>query len=229
MNEDIFYKFPTTCHLLDLGVTLARSDKLLSSQNAQLFFESPVHVEEKVDGANIGFSLSSEGKIRAQNRGSYIDHTTHKQFQPLRQWIQDHENSLFELLYEGRMLFGEWCYATHTIPYRKLPDWFLAFDIYERSSGKFLGRDKRHDLLKGTDIAEVPYLGRMRINKQTIGDMLSKHPSKLYDGPMEGIYFRIDSHAGYLLHRAKIVRPDFVQSFDRHWSKNKFAVNRRER
>lgn len=229
MKDDFFHKFPTTSHLLDLGGTLVRSEKLLPPENFQLFFANPVHVEEKVDGANIGFSLSSAGEIRAQNRGNYIDHTAHKQFQPLRQWIKNHEDSLFEMLHEGRMLFGEWCYATHTIPYCKLPDWFLAFDIYDLSSGKFLGRDQRHDLLKGTDIAEVPYLGRMRINKQTIVEMLSEQQSKLYDGPMEGIYLRVDSRAGYLLHRAKVVRPGFIQSIDRHWSRNKFAANRRER
>ena len=39
---------------------------------------------------------------------------------------------LFEILSEKFILFGEWCYAQHSIFYDRLPDWFLGFDIYDK-------------------------------------------------------------------------------------------------
>jgi hypothetical protein len=37
------------------------------------------------------------------------------------------------ILEPGRhILFGEWCRAQHSVFYSRLPDYFLAFDIWDR-------------------------------------------------------------------------------------------------
>ena len=36
------------------------------------------------------------------------------------------------------ILFGEWMAAKHSIHYNKLPDTFIAFDLYDQTQGKFL-------------------------------------------------------------------------------------------
>jgi hypothetical protein len=41
---------------------------------------------------------------------------------------------------QERILFGEWLAAEHTVCYDNLPDWFLAFDIYDVASQKFYSR-----------------------------------------------------------------------------------------
>jgi hypothetical protein len=54
----MFVKFPHTPHLVWLAKTPCREDKVLSPAEARNFLEGDITVEEKVDGGNIGFSLS---------------------------------------------------------------------------------------------------------------------------------------------------------------------------
>ena len=79
-----FFRFPHTSHLVWLGEGETRDDKVLSPEEAREFLVSEVVLEEKVDGANIGFSTSEDGELRVQNRGSYLDcDHAHEQFRPL--------------------------------------------------------------------------------------------------------------------------------------------------
>ena len=41
----------------------------------------------------------------------------------------------------GTILFGEWLYAQHSISYSNLPDYFLAFDLYNKKKKLFYNRD----------------------------------------------------------------------------------------
>jgi len=224
MNE-LVIKFPTTPHLLANDKKLARADKMVDSQIRQLFYELPVMIEEKVDGANIGFSLTSDGDILVQNRGNYITADSHSQYRLLAEWLARHHESLFELLLPGRILFGEWCYAKHSIYYEKLTDWFLAFDIYDIERRQFLSCQVRHELLQQTQIKEVPTVGHFAKIDEGLLQALIKEPSRLYDGNIEGLYLRIDC-SDYLLHRAKIVRGEFTQQIEEHWTKKKLHVNK---
>ena len=47
-----------------------------------------------------------------------------------------------QFLFSGndKVLYGEWLYARHTVVYDKLPDWFLAFDVFDSRKGKFMCR-----------------------------------------------------------------------------------------
>ena len=168
MNSNSFYKFPHTYHLFDAGETLSRGDKLLPPNEAKLFYSAPVVIEEKIDGANIGFTLADDGTILVQNRGKYVDASSHPQFARLNDWIFAHEEALFNLLIEDVILFGEWCYMRHSIQYDRLTDWFVAFDLYDRKAGKFWTRDRRTKRLAGTEICEVPFLGKRIVSKRDI-------------------------------------------------------------
>ena len=44
-----------------------------------------------------------------------------------------------------RILYGEWLCARHTVAYDKLPDWFVAFDIFDVPAGRFLSRRVQSD------------------------------------------------------------------------------------
>jgi atypical dual specificity phosphatase len=121
------FKFPRTPHLINLGA--ASSDDIITDLAAR---EGHVVITEKIDGANMGFSLSSDrSRIIVQNRSHYVDSSTHEQFKKLRIWVERHESDLFKILdrdplfAERCILFGEWVFATHSIPYTRLPDRFL--------------------------------------------------------------------------------------------------------
>ena len=68
-----------------------------------------------------------------QNRSHTVNSATHAQFSNLDQWIDAHKAELCRILEpERHILFGEWMRAQHSVFYDKLPDLFLAFDIYDR-------------------------------------------------------------------------------------------------
>ena len=97
MSND-FVKFPTTPHLLWLGTTPARADKVFARHEAESFLRLPVIVEEKVDGANLGISFDAHGNLLAQNRGNLLQRGVKDQFAPLWVWLSEHETRLFDAL-----------------------------------------------------------------------------------------------------------------------------------
>jgi ATP-dependent RNA circularization protein (DNA/RNA ligase family) len=173
------------------GKDEARDDKVLSPQEASDLLSGVVLVEEKVDGANVGLSLSDGRVLRAQNRGAYIDRQTcHPQFRPLFRWLDDRRHSLRDALDPNIILFGEWCYAVHSVRYTKLPDWFLAFDVYDRHRDEFWSAVRRDELTDMIGLSRVPKVGQGRFNVSDIVGMLGT--SQLSTAPAEGVYVRRD-------------------------------------
>eukprot|EP00164_Ancoracysta_twista_P001979 GFYU01002606.1.p1 GENE.GFYU01002606.1~~GFYU01002606.1.p1 ORF type:complete len:254 (-),score=60.42 GFYU01002606.1:243-1004(-) len=221
-------KFPRTAHLFDAGGSAMTRDDLLSDAASQ-FMSQPVVIEEKVDGANVGFSFSDDGdwELRAQNRSHWICETTAKQFSGLEKWKQEHREQLVEILGTTKVLYGEWCYARHSLYYTNLPAVFIAFDIYDRETRQFLSTTARNSLLQGTGI---PIIRRITPPQEIIKTrdewkkLLLETASVYYDGPVEGLYIRIEDEA-HLQHRCKLVRPDFIQNIETHWMKETLVKN----
>ena len=222
MKED-FFKFPSTPHLATMPGVDIRGDKVLTESERDAFLTHEVTVEEKVDGANLGLSFDANGNIRAQNRGAYLHLPGSGQWKKLGEWLAIHTDTLFEHLSDRYILFGEWCYAQHSIFYDRLPDWFLAFDVYDREAGHFLTTARRDRLLGEIHISKVPDIARGRFTYSEIQKLLSQ--SKLTNQPAEGIYLRID-HGDWLKQRAKLVRPAFIQAVEQHWLRSAIRPNR---
>lgn len=218
-----FHRFPHTPHLAWLGPGQPRDDKVLTPADATEFLTAEVIAEEKVDGANVGFSLSDDGTLLVQNRGTYLtaDHC-HAQFQPLFRWLRGKEDAIAEALFPDLMLFGEWCYAVHSVRYGKLPDLFLAFDIFDRSRSQFRSVDRRNRLVADLGLRVVPEVARGHFSLHALKALLG--PSQLTHGPAEGIYVRRES-GDFLTARAKLVRPEFVQAIEEHWSRRGLQAN----
>jgi hypothetical protein len=218
----MFFKFPHTPHLLWLGKSPCREDKVLLPEEARTFVEGEVVVEEKVDGTNVGFSLDERGTLRVQSRGNYLTRGGHPQFQPLWPWVETRRSALTALLQRGLILFGEWCFAQHSVSYNRLPDWFLGFDVYEPSVSRFWSSDRRDRLLHDFDLASVPRLAQGRFSIEHLVAFIAT--SRLTEGVMEGVYVR-RNHGDWLEQRAKIVRPEFAEGIDRHWADESLHKN----
>ena len=132
-----FFRFPHTPHLAWLGDGSPRDDKVLSPNEVTALLAGDVVVEEKLDGANVGFSLAPDGSLRAQNRGQYLAEPHAGQFARLPAWLAQHGEGLRSVLKPNLIAFGEWCAARHSLDYAALPDWFLLFDVYDRAAGRF--------------------------------------------------------------------------------------------
>jgi hypothetical protein len=218
-----FFRFPHTPHLAWLAPGKPRDDKVLSPYEVRDLLAGEVIVEEKVDGANLGLSVDDHGALRAQNRGTYLNlDAPQGQWRPLRRWLAPRRDALTEALFPDLMLFGEWCYAVHSVHYTKLPDWFLAFDVYDRAASAFWSVDRRNELAERLGLAVVPELGRGRFDLERLVRLLGA--SRLTNGPAEGLYVRCEAR-GHLARRAKLVRAEFVQAIEEHWSRRGLVPN----
>jgi len=218
-----YFRFPHTPHLAWLGSGKPRADKVLDPADMRELLSGDVIVEEKVDGANLGFSVDDSGTLRAQNRGQYLElEAASGQWKPTKHWLSTRRDALTEALGSGLILFGEWCYAVHSVRYTRLSDWFLAFDVYDREKASFWSVDHRNELARKLGLATVPGLGRGCFDLTGLQRLFSR--SMLTDEPAEGLYVRREER-GRTLQRAKLVRPAFVQSIEEHWSKRTIEAN----
>lgn len=223
MND--FFRFPHTPHLAWLGAGQPRGDKVLSHIEVAKLLNGEVIVEEKLDGANLGFSLGLNGEIRVQNRGQYLETPYRDQFSRLPSWLEAHRENLALSLGQNLILFGEWCAARHSLGYTRLPDWFVAFDVYDRKAGRFWSTRRRNALVKGLGVSAVPSFFTGSTSLRDVKQLLSRHHSSFSDGPLEGMVIRREND-DWLLDRAKLVQPEFTQAITEHWSRRGIEWNR---
>lgn len=220
-----FFRYPHTPHLAWLGAAAPRDDKVLSVEEVRSLLSREVVVEEKLDGANLGVSLGAGGDLKFQNRGQYLEEPYSGQFARLQDWLSNHADKLWDCLTTDTILFGEWCAARHSLDYVALPDWFLLFDVYDRTAGSFWSVERRNALAKHAGIVTVPQLARGKFSVESLKSLVETSKSFYRPGPPEGIVVRRDSPE-LSEARAKLVRGDFVQSIESHWRKRKIEWNR---
>eukprot|EP00475_Leptophrys_vorax_P015288 TRINITY_DN21663_c1_g1_i1.p1 TRINITY_DN21663_c1_g1~~TRINITY_DN21663_c1_g1_i1.p1 ORF type:complete len:715 (+),score=194.43 TRINITY_DN21663_c1_g1_i1:622-2766(+) len=231
-DGDSYFKFPRTHHLLDAGGSgVSRDDLLLDSGEQKEYFgraAKKLTIQEKVDGANLGISITKDYELRCQNRSHFVNHESGSQWARLFDWLEMHKVDLYNILEpERHILFGEWCFAKHSIHYSHLPDYFLAFDIYDKKVGKFLSYSKVCEMLAPASfpVHTVPVIAQDVVIKSR-EEMLALLDTKstLHEGFVEGIYLRIEE-GDYLSKRCKLVRPDFIQNIEDHWMKQTMVKN----
>jgi ATP-dependent RNA circularization protein (DNA/RNA ligase family) len=220
-----FFKFPHTPHLAWLGQGEPRDDKVLTPSEAQLFLAGEVVVEEKLDGANLGFSLAGDGRLRVQNRGQYLTEPYMGQFARLPPWLELHGDALRSALTPNIILFGEWCAARHSLEYSDLPDWLLLFDVYDRAEGRFWSTPRRNALAFTAGLATVPQVTRGKLTLAALTLLMGTFRSNYRRGGGEGLVARRES-VDWCCARAKLVRADFTQAIDTHWRKRTIEWNR---
>ena len=220
-----FFRFPHTPHLAWLASGIPRDDKVLTPTEAKMLLAGEVVVEEKLDGANLGFSLGVDGRLRVQNRGQYLAEPYTGQFARLSPWLVQHGDALVAQLTHDLIVFGEWCAAKHSLDYHTLPDWFLLFDVYECKAGKFWSTRRRDVLAAQAGLSTVLLLCRGTTSLSALEALLDKQLSHYRDGHLEGMVIRYES-ADWCEARAKLVRPDFTQTIAEHWRRRVLVWNR---
>jgi len=220
-----FFRFPHTPHLAWLGEGTPRDDKVLPPAEARSLLTGDVVVEEKLDGANLGISLTSDGTLRFQNRGQYLVQPYSGQFQRLTSWVERNQPAVSGVLGEGQILFGEWCAARHSVAYDQLPDWFLVFDVFDRVRREFWSTSRRDVLAHRAGLQVVPLLFEGHTTLAALKDLVTTAKSRFCSGTIEGLVIRRQS-AEWLTARAKLVRSDFVQNIGDHWRRRAIEWNR---
>ncbi|EKM61644.1 uncharacterized protein PHACADRAFT_51353, partial [Phanerochaete carnosa HHB-10118-sp] len=223
------FKFPRTPHLLNLGAATA-DDLVRSLLPPAAAAGAHVVVTEKVDGANMGFALSADRtRVVAQNRSHFVNPASHAQFRRLGAWLDARRADLYRVLdrdphfAERYVLFGEWLAATHSVAYSRLPDWFLAFDLYDRATASWTDRKTLEALLADTEIKLVPVLYEGSMPAEDELKRMVQQQSQYTDGRVEGVYVKVEKD-GKVVDRGKVVRSDFI-SGNEHWTKGPLQMN----
>lgn len=216
-----FLRFPSTPYLRRPSSKDLREDKVLTERERLSFLEHRLHLEEKIDGQNLGISFDGEG-LRFQARGSFVE-LGGRHFRGLATWVRPREARLANALGRDLVLFGEWCAVTHTVYYDALPDWFLVFDVYQLSTASFWPTQLRDGLASSIGLHTVPFLGDGHFDEQQLSRMTTT--SMVGREPMEGIVARVQDDRS-TIERAKLVRADFSQQIDQHWTRGRQIANR---
>jgi len=212
-----FFRYPHIPHIKWLGKGEPRDDKLLSPSEINDLLHAEVIIEEKIDGANLGISLDEQGSIRIQNRGSYLSQPYNGQFTRLNGWLNQHGDTIKNQLSPDLVIFGEWCAARHSLDYSNLPDYFLLFDIYDRTVNKFWSVKRRTGWAEKAGLKTVPILNRGIYTVGSLEKFLTDSKSRYRAGSVEGIVIRQDE-VDWNRSRAKLVRAEFTQTISEHWS-----------
>jgi ATP-dependent RNA circularization protein (DNA/RNA ligase family) len=220
-----FFRFPHTPHIAWLGKGQPRDDKVLAPHEVNEILSGSVLVEEKVDGANLGISLGPDGKLRAQNRGQYLIEPYTGQFSRLPSWLAQHQWTFSQVLNADLILFGEWCAAKHSLDYENLPDWFVVFDVYDRSQQHFWSSALRNKLVEELGLARVPALFQGHTSLSELVALLKQSTSRYRSGAPEGLVIRKESEL-WCDTRAKLVRAEFTQTISDHWRSRTITWNR---
>ncbi len=225
MND--FFRFPHTPHIAWLAAGVPRDDKVLSPAEVTELLAGEVVVEEKLDGANLGFSVSTDGVLRVQNRGQYLLAPYHGQFARLGPWLPACEDKLFDALGTHLMAFGEWCAARHSLDYVTLPDWWLLFDVYDRKMGQFWSTRRRNAWAAELGLMTVPQLHSGRLQLAQLYQWVQAQGSQFRPGHLEGLVIRREN-LDWLEQRAKLVRVGFIQTIESHWRSHTLQWNQLE-
>jgi ATP-dependent RNA circularization protein (DNA/RNA ligase family) len=221
--------YPKTQHL-PWKPNTTRDDAVALEDEAKVIFETPVIVEEKVDGASVGIHFTTENPIvrnrdHILNKGYVKKETTAKlQFRPLWTWVYEHKDRFKKLAGHGDYsVYGEWMLAQHGILYDKLPSWLIAYDLYDCAKHKFVGPSKSRELLASCGFEVVPLLANGMIENYEQLEELTKTTSRYTDSLIEGVYVRTETD-GWLDKRFKMVRTDFVRG--ELWDNEEFKKNK---
>jgi hypothetical protein len=169
---DDLLKYPRTAHLAGSRLQIGDTD---DGQTAITRLSAGLKVwEEKIDGSNTGISFSTDADLCLQSRGHYLNGGwREKQYNLFKRWANHHIDWLFDVLTARYIMYGEWCYAKHTVFYNCLPHYFLEFDVYDRQEMCFLSTNERRILLRqerqgDSPIVSVPvvHIGDLRTDSE---------------------------------------------------------------
>ena len=229
-------KYPRTQHIK--GSKLQEGDYDLSQIPFSKIQNKNIVIEEKVDGANVGISFSTDGELLLQSRGHFlVGGYKERHYDLLKIFANENYQQLYSVLGDKYIMYGEWLYAKHKIYYDALPSYFLEFDVYDKEKGVFLDTTSRRELLKDLPICSVPVLASGKFdslekvlsflknsnyktenNKQNLLKTLNELSLNVDEclsetdlSPlMEGLYIKVEEN-GIVTNRMKYVRYSFTQ------------------
>ena len=199
----------------------ATNDDKITQDLSQLI-NQPIVITEKMDGSNT--SLEHDGCFARTHSGP----PSHVSFDGLKAL----HASLKYKIPDNIQLFGEWCFALHSIAYSELPGYFLLFNVRDLSSNiGWASWEEVEMWAEEIGVPTVPVLFKGQVDSeqklQELVESLMIQPSHC-GGIREGVVTRIqnsfsdDKFSSCVL---KCVRANHVQTSE-HWKDQEITKNK---
>lgn len=248
----MFLKYPRTPHLY--GSRLQQGDSGHDQVRIEDIRGGELVWEEKLDGANSAISFTANG-MQLQSRGHVLTGGAREaQFNLFKKWATAVSDDLYCILGDRYIMYGEWCFAKHTVFYDNLEHYFYEFDIYDKQENVWLDTETRHAMLADCPVVSVPVIHRGHLqNVKDVRNLIKNSAYKTSNWKdslikqaishgidpeqvvketeksdlAEGLYLKHEQD-GVVIARYKFVRPDFHQTIldsGSHWSTRKILPN----
>lgn len=181
-----------------------------------------VVITEKMDGSNV--CMEADGCFARTHSGP-PDHLSFDCFKQLHSMCKSR-------IPKGIQIFGEWCYALHSIPYDRLPgSYFLMFGARELFTNKWVAWEEVELWAEELQLPTVPVLTMTNVKNETsfkdLINTLCAQPS-VCGKVREGVVVRVSrefSNEYFPRLVAKWVRKGHVIT-DQHWKTQEIIRNK---
>lgn len=194
-------------------------DKIAPSVSSLL--NIPIIITEKVDGSN---TCMEEKQCFARTHSGPPSHTSFDAFKAMHAAVSNR-------IIREVQIFGEWCYALHSIPYDKLPGYFLTFAVRNIEQMIWLEWDAVELWADELGVPTVPVLFKGEVKTESelreITESLAAQPS-LLGTIREGVVIRAVngfSDDDFSKNVMKWVRKNHVQTSE-HWKEQNIIKNK---
>lgn len=199
-------------------------DKIANDVSCLL--NNPIIITEKIDGSNT--SLEASGCFARTHAGP----PTHKSFDGLKSL----HGAVKHLIPDNIQIFGEWCYALHSISYDSLPGYFLMFGVREiisvdKNDYYWYSWEEVEEWAKELQVPTVPVLWKGTVfsqkELQILTESLVNQPS-VYGSTREGLVIRSAGEfkdKDFAKSIMKWVRANHVQTSE-HWKDQEIIRNK---
>lgn len=211
-------KYNRTFHFpFSKGAT--NDDKIAS--NISSVIGSEIIITEKLDGSNT--SLEANGCFARTHSGPPV----HPSFDGLKAL---HASIKHKIPVETQ-LFGEWCFAKHSIFYNDLPSYFMIFNVRDMKNNSWSSWEEVELWAKEIEVNTVPVLFKGKVNSeielQKMIESFMIQPSKC-GGIIEGVVVRVAydfEEQCFSNNVFKYVRANHVDPNNDHWIHNEIIRN----
>lgn len=203
-------------HLLENVADPPKRKKCLEEDEVKALLGGHTVFEEKVDGGVVGLAWNGDMHLAIGKHSMINPYDNSKKFYGLNSWIYANYEKIQKIPL-GWIIFGEWLRSQHNIFYNNLPDYFVAFDVW--NGHRYLDLQNRSDMLHRLGFAEVPliYSGDNLDVEDVlcIADGLSVSNKSRFSSSeiFEGVVIKNYDKQLY----GKYVRREFLESIEKHW------------
>jgi hypothetical protein len=214
--KDVLPEYPATRHLP--WKPNNKSDRVASFEEAAVIFVGDrTCVQEKIDGANCGMAYIDghpvvRNRTKVLRKGQELKNPSKAQFASAWNWM--HQNKAkFDILAEQGpySVYGEWMIQQHGMVYDTLPDWFIAFDVYDWEKCHYIDPEKADKVLLNSGFSQVSNLFFGKLDSYETLEQLSNEKSGFTaSGQREGIVVKV-GNGDSITTKFKMVRQGFDQ------------------